>query len=66
MSFLRSRGGAPPLPPFLSRARSAFSILLERIKGGNTASEIARMEYGHMLLERRSTAPNRASDAGKN
>ena len=39
-----------------SRARAAFGILLERIKGGNAANEIARMEYGHMLLERRSTA----------
>ena len=44
-----------------SRARAAFSILLERIKGSNAASEIARMEYGHMLLERRSTAPYKAS-----
>ena len=46
-----------------SRARAAFSILLERIKGGNAASEIARMEYGHMLLERRSTARYRAPEA---
>ena len=40
-----------------SRARDAFSILVERIKGNNTANEIARMEYSHQLLERRSTAP---------
>ena len=45
-----------------SSARAAFSILLERIKGGNAASEIARMEYGHMLLERRSTARYKAPE----
>ena len=45
------------------RARTAFNILLERIKGGNPANEIARMEYSHMLLERRSTAPYRALDS---
>lgn len=44
-----------------SRARDAFSILFERIKGGNAASEISRMEYSHLLLERRSTAPYRRS-----
>ena len=43
-----------------SRARRAFSILLERIRGGTVASKIARMEYEHRLLERRSTAPYRA------
>lgn len=42
-----------------SRAHNAFNILLERIKGGNAASEIARTEYSHLLLERRSTAPAR-------
>jgi LacI family transcriptional regulator len=42
-----------------SRARDAFSLLLERIRGGNTASVVARMEYSHTLLERRSTAPRR-------
>ena len=45
------------------RARTAFNILLERIRGGNPANEIARMEYGHRLLERRSTAPYRASSS---
>ena len=42
-----------------SRARSAFKILMERIKGSHPASEIERIEYSHQLLERGSTAPCR-------
>ena len=42
-----------------SRARSAFSILYERIKGNDPADLITQIQYRHMLLERRSTAPYR-------
>ena len=46
-----------------SRARHAFSILMERIKGNDPANEIANMEYSHQLLERRSTAPYRKNSS---
>ena len=39
-----------------ARARTAFNILFERIKGNSTAGDAVRVEYRHLLLERRSTA----------
>ncbi|MBQ4616093.1 MAG: substrate-binding domain-containing protein [Mailhella sp.] len=47
-----------------SRARKAFAILLERIKGGDSRQTLTHMEYSHMLLERRSTAAYRRADDG--
>jgi len=48
-----------------SRAHLAFKILLERIKGSSRVPEIARVEYEHQLLERRSTAPFRQKIFGE-
>ncbi len=49
-----------------SRARKAFTILLERIKGGNAVNDLVQMEYSHRLLERRSTGPYRPVPTAKN
>lgn len=49
-----------------SRAHLAFKILLERITGGSKVHEIAQVEYGHKLLERRSTAPRREALSAHN
>lgn len=46
-----------------ARARTAFNILFERIKGNSTAGDAVRVEYRHLLLERRSTAPYQRAEA---
>jgi len=48
-----------------ARAHNAFTILYERIIGGNAVNEITRVEYAHHLLERRSTAPFRQAPQEK-
>ena len=46
-----------------ARARTAFNILFERIKGNSTAGDAVRVEYRHLLLERSSTAPCQRAEA---